>query len=1126
MALSNRDRINRAMELLGPALDRFITSVLEPEMPNGHTWIQLMQLRDQSRGSGSSNNRHYDPNDPSDGLRMIIDNIPNTVRRGWYPFDDRLSRTQKSYATELRDYRHDFAHMKPFDNEEAQRALDTCERFLKAIGAPKEADEVRRLRLDLRRVASEREDTQAARKLDLASVGADNLPAWREILSPHPDVASDNFNAAEFAADLYTVAQGKEAGEYSDPVQFFERTYLTQGLRDLIERNVRRLTGDLNASPVVNLQTNFGGGKTHSMLALWHLASGRPSTAYPDDVAALAAPLDSVPQGVRRVAIVGNQMEPARINTDDGRPGIRTMWGELAWQLGGQDAYEIVAEADRAGTNPGASLRELFELYSPAVILIDEWVAYARQLVNPAANVVAGDFDTQFTFAQTLTEAAKATAGVQVVISIPASYDNRTDADDINDEEVGGEHGRAALERLKSIVGRTADHWLPANPQESFEIVRRRIFTAPDGETLAKISSIAKTLVEYYRKHATEFPSEALEPAYVDRIRRSYPIHPELFDRLYEDWSTLDRFQRTRGVLRMMNKIVGTLWRSANPAPLIMPGSVPLEKDSVVTEISQYLDDNWRPILTSDVAGDHSVPYNLDNDHDLFGKRSVTQRLARSIFIAATPSLHTAHKGVDKPRIFLGTAIPGDVPGNFHSALDHLANKATYLYTDAARYWYDTHANTTRAARDHAAGLPKADVWAEVEARLDAARRASRDTSFVGIHVCPSNSADIPDEPSTRLVIASPEVTHVNKSTSSSAMSWAADVLEHRGAGNRSYKNSLVVLAADDKRARELEEAVREFLAWRYVHTNADSLGLGGQQTRQSESRMNKADAVVADRLLDTFIWAILPEQPVDQATYSLGAVNAGGTTDDLIARTGKKLADSNLLSTTRSSRLLSMDLTGPLESAWRPGHISVGELHGFYATYPYLARLRNRDALVEGLLTVYNDMAWQAEGFAFAYAWDETEQKYVDLHLPTDSATPQLSDTVLVVKPDIAQAQRDREVAEVAETSDNDGGEASANDDTRRTDTDSEDSSATRQTPRATRFWASTTLDGDFPARDFSTIQQEILQFLSGAPGTTVEVRIEIDAASPEGFDDAVQRTVRENSNTLGFEQSGFEME
>jgi predicted AAA+ superfamily ATPase len=1121
MAMNNIERVQKTLGLLGPALNTFITATLASDL-NGKSWVDLLRAKDAAKGAAAD--KAYNADDVQNGLRMLTDNIPNSIKKGWYPFDAKLSRVQKSYAEELKDVRNRAQHFEPFSNDEAQRALDTAELFLRAIGAPIEAEQVRKIRLDLRRVASDREDSRAARTLGTADVRADNLPPWREVISPHPDVASDNFNAAEFAADLHTVAQGGEAGEYSDPVQFFERTYLTEGLRDLIQRNVARMTGDMNASPVVNLQTNFGGGKTHSMLALWHLASSKKSSEFPDEVAALARPLDVLPTGLRRVALVGNQMEPATEDTRDGRPNIRTMWGALAWQLGGQEAYDVIAASDRASTNPGASLRELFSLYSPAVILIDEWVAYARQLITPQ-ELPSGSFDTQFTFAQTLTEAAKAVSGIQVVISIPASYDNRIDSDNINDEEVGGENGREALARLKSIVGRTADHWLPANPQESFEIVRRRIFVAPDGDTLAKISSISKALVEYYRKYHSDFPGQTVEPSYADRIKQCYPIHPELFDRLYEDWSTMHRFQRTRGVLRMMNRIVGTLWRSEDAAPFIMPGLIPLETDSVITEITQYLDDGWRPILTSDVAGESSAPRNIDQQNEHLGRRRVARRLAKTIFMDATPTLHTAHKGVDKQRIFLGTAMPGDVPGNFHSALDHLANNSTYLYTDAGRYWYDTQANTTRAARDHAENLPKADVWAEVERRLELARRTTQDRSFVGIHVCPSSTGDVPDEPATRLVIVPTEYTHTARGANTSALEWVRNCIEHRGTANRTYKNALIFLAVDDKRARELDESVRQFLAWRYVKDNAENLGLGGQQTRQAQDRMTKANTVVDGRLLDTFTWAIAASQPAGP-TYILEAFNAGGTTNDLIARTATRMVEKSQLSMTRSSTLISMDLTGNnLAPIWERGHISVGELYSLYATYPYLARLKDRDALVDGLLSVYLDTTWQINGFGFAAGFDESTREYVDIHLPSDAATPQLNDDALIVKPDLALAQRDRDAARIG------GGEPGEEQHGGNGGTGGVPGGRTgtggtnRDVARMTRYFASTTLDADFPARDFSTIQQEVLANLSALSGTNVDVRIEISAANPNGFDDSLIRTVRENASTLGFEQSEFDI-
>ncbi|GAC57383.1 hypothetical protein GOHSU_18_01380 [Gordonia hirsuta DSM 44140 = NBRC 16056] len=1127
MALSNRDRINQAMDQLGPALNQFLTDTIGPDLPPEFDggWIELLR-RVKSKDAHSE--KQYNPDDPYDSLRMITDGITWKIQQGWDPVRQKLSRAQQSMATELMQVRNDLAHAKAFNNEDAQRALDTCSRFLLAIGAPREAEQVAKLRDDVRRIAYDRADT-ATRQSPKLNSGSEKLPAWREVLSPHPDVQKGQFNAAEFAADLYTVAMksGDHKTEYTDPREFFARTYLTEGLRDLITRNVARLTGDANASPVVNLQTNFGGGKTHSMLALWHIASAARSTELGGEAGELAYALDELKKtrGIRRAALVGNQMEPASPNIADGRPGIRTMWGELAWQLGGQDAYNIVAEADRTSTNPGAALREVFELYSPAVILIDEWVAYARQLVN-TSGLPAGDFDTQFTFAQTLTEAARATPGIQVVVSIPASSSTAGGDEQISDEEVGGEHGRAALDRLKSVVGRTADQWQPANAQESFEIVRRRIFSVPDAAAMSQISVIANTLVEYYRRYHSEFPSETRDPGYIDRIKQCYPIHPELFDRLYQDWSTLDRFQRTRGVLQMMNRIVGTLWREQDGSALVMPGTVPLADADVVSEVTKYLEDTFKPIINSDVAGSESVPFRVDREHELFGRRGTAQRLARATFMAATPGLHTAHKGAEKKRIFLGTALPGDVPGNFHSALDILANESTYLYTDGGRYWYDTQANTTRAARDHAAALPEADVWADVRRRLESLRKSTGDRTFTGYILCPDSSAEVLDEEGTRLVVLPLRYTHATRSGETAALTWAKDVLEHRGTANRSFKNSLVFLAADGKRAGELDSAVRNYLAWQWVADNADALGLGGQQTKQALDRRNDADEIAQTRLLETFTWGLYPTQGDSEATYSLSTTATGGAGADLFARTADKLKEE--LTQARSSSLIRMDLDGRLAPAWESNHVSVGQLYRYYATYPYLPRLRDRNVLLDGLYSVKDDhIGWRQDGFAFADEWDAEAGRYRGIHLPNHEGTLHISDETLIVKPEIAEEQYNREANEATAapgggSSDPAPGNGAAPGGGAGTDRDVV--TPPPPTPsRNHRYFGSVDLDAQLPARDFNEIQQEVLTHLI-KPGVQLEIRLEISAISADGFDESTERTVRENSKVLGFHPSGFE--
>ena len=262
------------------------------------------------------------------------------------------------------------------------------------------------------------------------------------MVTPHRDVASGRYQQAEFAADLWQVHMGEGTDEYKHPVEFFRRTYLTESLQRLLVGAVQRLAGQ-GGDPVVQLQTNFGGGKTHSMLALYHLFSGTaPSELLGIDRVMQDAGAKTLPT-IRRVVLVGNKISPGNPVTKPDGTVVRTLWGELAWQLGGKKAFQRLRADDEKATSPGDVLRELFNTYGPCLILIDEWVAYARQL-HDQSDLPAGTFETQFTFAQTLTEAAKAAQHCLLVISLPAS-DTAEHTDDV---EVGGQRGREALDRL------------------------------------------------------------------------------------------------------------------------------------------------------------------------------------------------------------------------------------------------------------------------------------------------------------------------------------------------------------------------------------------------------------------------------------------------------------------------------------------------------------------------------------------------------------------------------------------------------------------------------------------------------------------------------------------------------
>lgn len=1127
MALSNRDRIGRGLELLGAGLEPFVDMMMSLATPDAVDWVKAIEARDAAK---HGTNRTYDKTDVRFLLRVMTEE--------WRVFKDRLSRVEQNFASELREAGNKWAHTKPFSGDDTYRALDTMERLLIAIGAMDRADEVRKLRLDHQRTLYDTEARKIVRShTSMPVIEASGVRPWRDVITPHADVQAGKLEAAEFAADLHMVSIGESTSEeYSDPIQFFRRTYLTEGLKDLLQRAVARVGKDMNATPVWNLQTNFGGGKTHSMLALWHICSGTPLLEFPQEVVDLLSGADTSVIGTRvnRAALVGNHIDPAAGKIHEDGTHTHTLWGELAWQLGGRKAYEIVREADEAHTNPGDALRQLIAAYSPCLILIDEWVAYARQLYG-RDDLAAGTFDTQFTFAQTITEAVKAVPGALLVVSIPASTpDEEDDAIMGSALEVGGVNGRAALDRLQYVIRRVAHQWQPARAHESFEIVRRRLFEEPDARAKSEIAATAKQFWKFYNDHKGEFPRECSETSYEKRIADAYPIHPELFDRLYEDWSTLDRFQRTRGVLRLMSMVIHKLWVAQDAGPLIMPGSIPLADPVVTSELTQYLQDNWKAIIDVDIDGDEATPVEIDKERTIFGKRALTRRLARTIFLGAAPTLTKSHKGIEQQRIWLGVAIPGDVVGNFGSALHMLTDRATYLYLDGARYWYDTQASVTRTAKDYAERLHQEDVWLEIVQRLRNKELKVRG-DFAAVHVT-DDSHDVPDTGDARLVILNPKVVHAKGDNGSSARVLAQKILDARGSSQRINRNMLVFLAADAKRMEELSDAVREYLAWDNISGRKEELDLTVQLSKQVDTRLANANQAIDLRIRETYYWVLVPDQqPGGPISWQME--KADGGKDRLAERVSAKLRPLDAIRVIQAASVIRGNLEGWLASVWQKGHISVGELWSYHCRYPYLPRLRDRKVLDDGILAGLDEIDWERTGFALATGFDGT--RFEGLVVPPGGRFGQITDNTLLVRPDVALAQWEADEAarkggnNGGGTGGGDGGGTSGGGGTGGGQTGgggaivgpgSHPGHVKKSGPKNVRFFGVAKLDPEFYQKSFTKLAQEVIQHLAAAEGAELEISIEISARNPDGFPEDKVRIVNENARVLKFDQAGFE--
>ncbi len=898
-------------------------------------------------------------------------------------------------------------------------------------------------------------------------------------------------------------------------------------LKKMLVGSVMRLSGT-GGDPVIQLQTNFGGGKTHSMLAGYHLFSGVPPQELVGiDEVMQEAEIDSLPD-VRRVVLVGTKISPGNPSTKPDGTVVRTLWGELAWQLGGKEAYARIQADDENATNPADVLRELLVEYGPCLILIDEWVAYARQL-HEQSDLPAGSFETQFTFAQALTESVKLAKNSLLIISLPASDTGVSPHAQADDVEVGGQRGREALERLRNAVGRIDSPWRLATVDEGFEIVRRRLFEPmSDPNQYKDRDVVVRAFADVYRTQHQEFPPECRGSDYEKRMKAAYPIHPEVFDRLYNDWSTLARFQRTRGVLRLMAAVIHSLWEKGDRSPLILPANISIDDPRVQFELTRYLSDNWVPVIEKDVDGPHSLPLNLDRDIPNLGKFSACRRVARSIYLGSAPLTHAAHRGLEDRSVKLGCVMPGESPSIFVDALRRLAGAATYLYQDGPRYWYSTQPTVIKLAEDRAEQLKRDSdqVIHELDGRLrkDLAEKGD----FTRIHPMPQSGQDVPDDRDTRLVVLSADHPHT-KDANSQALAVAKSILELRGNTPRLYQNTLIFLAADKTRLQDLDEAARKYLAWQSILAEKEILDLAPQQVKQAETQLEAADGAVTARIPETYQWLLVPIQETPQAAVSWDAIRLAGQ-DALAVRACKKLRNDELLVTSLGGSRLRMELDRvPL---WRGDHVSVKQLAEDFARYFYLPRLTDSSILLRAITDGVSMLTWEQDGFALAESFDDAEARYRGLHCMETISLNDAESTWLVVRAEVARQQRDAEMARLKDSGSQvkeEPDEGSKDDTGGGTGGSGGEPEQPGSEPRAAqpkRFHGTIELNATRVGRDAGRVAEEVISHLTGLVGAKVKITLEIEAEVPSGVPDQVVRIVTENSRTLKFTTQGFEKE
>ncbi len=1121
MTMSNREQVGKAFEVLAEGLAPYVDRRLRRYHPDKDDWLAHWVA---SSPPGLSPDAQLE--DPQVLLRAMTD--------FWQvAFRQELAKSLRNVAFSLRDRRNDWAHNKAFQFDDTYRVLDEVEQLLGAVNAP-QTDVVGKAKASYMRARLEVDAARSASEPGTATGAVKGLRPWREIVEPHDDVAHGRFGLAEFAADLRTVRQGTGTSEYVDPVEFFRRTYLTEGLSQLLVGAAQRICG-AGGAPVVDLQTNFGGGKTHSMIALYHLFSGMDPDAMPDEVSSVLAAggVETVPT-VPRAVLVGTELKPGQPDEKGDGTEVRTMWGELAWQLGGRPAFDLLAGADRTGTSPGDALDDVFAMVGPCLVLIDEWVAYARQLFGED-NLPGGSFDTHFTFAQALTEAAKRNPGVLLVVSIPASTGSDGSVPVGSEAELGGYGGREALVRLRNVIGRLESSWRPASAEESFEIVRRRLFKPIAEDRLADRDAVTQAFMDYYRRQAAELPDEVRSPLYHDQLTRAYPIHPEMFARLYEDWSTLDGFQRTRGVLRLMALVISALWEAGDQSPMILPASIPLDSVPVRQELLRNLADSFTPVLDVDIDGENATSRQLDREFPNLGKYRAARRVARAVFFGSAPTLTSANRGIEAQRVRLACALPGETIETYGDALKRLSDRASYLYVDGTRSWFDTRQSVVRQAQESAEQF-RTQRLDEVHAELvERVRSNVKDRGdFAGVHVAPETTEDVSDDDAVRLVIIGPDHPFIEKSDECAARTAIAETINRRGKTARQRRNMLVFLAPDHRALEHLERSAAEFLAWRRIVEDADALNLDKAQERQARERRDRAENAITVRLGETYRWLVVPRQDAEPGSAITLVEHKLEGSAPLAVRASERLRKEGALYLQYPPLLLRTMLDGVLSREWADGRVSVGRLWDVFTQYPYLPKLRDRRVLEGAVTQGPASTAWQVDGFAVADLWADGRYgglRAGELVLAVNAET-------LVVHPDPASAQLAAEAAAAAAVSEGAGtavggafssgsrsGVLAGGVDAHAVTAAPDESGAAGVRAAVRRFQGAVRLDPVRAVKQLGQIADEVLVHLQ--TDGEVEVIVEVRATSPDGYSERTVRTVTENSRVLKFDPgTGFETE
>lgn len=809
------------------------------------------------------------------------------------------------------------------------------------------------------------------------------LKPWYHVVYPREDLRQGKpLDAAEFAVHLDLVQAGRAPDVYQNPQQFFERTYLTRNLITLAAETIRRLSGEkTETSAVFNMATQFGGGKTHALTLLYHLAEHGPAAESWPGVARLLdqAGVATVPRA-KTAVFVGQKFDPR--GGDDGTPLRRTPWGEIAWQLGGEPGFGLLASFDEDGISPGGdTIAKLFKLVDqPILILMDELMNYISRYRR------SGLGSQLYNFIQNLSEEARSHDNVVLAVSIPAS-ELEMSAEDQSDHE-----------RAKKLLDRLGKAIIMSAETETSEIIRRRLFewdpraVGQDGkiilsrDALETCEAYAQWVIDHRQQVPGWFPVDSARELFA----ATYPFHPLLISVFERKWQALPRFQRTRGVLRLLALWVANSYqegfKGAYRDPIISLGTAPLDDPLFRAAVFEQLGElRLEGPVTTDICGKKEAhATRLDAEAvETIRQARLHRKVATTIFFESNGGQY--HSGATLPEVRLNVAEPGLDTGNVETVLETLGDTLYYLYVEKNRYRFRLEPALNKLLADRLASVQPAKISERVRAEIEKVFPAGQ----VDRVLFPTKSSDIPNRAALTLVVLSPDYPYQEPET----LALVEALTRDHGTSARTYKSALVWAIADS--AAPLRDEARKALAWEAIKDEAAGLRLDEAQGKKLDESIFKARRDLREAVWRSYKNVVLLDKSNELRRVDLGLVHSSAA-DTLMNLIVNRLRQDGDIADGISPNFLIRNWP-PAFKEW-----STRAVRDAFFASPQFPRLLNPDLIKE---TIAKGVA---NGF-LAYVGKTGSGEYVPFLYETTIAfyDVEISDDVFIITQETAEAYK-----------------------------------------------------------------------------------------------------------------------